>query len=69
MQVLLIAKEDIRDDRPCNRKADGENGKNEDIEKSMIVIRRETCVPAVSENRKNKIKGIINGLSEKDKKR
>lgn len=69
MQVLLIAKENIRDDRPCDRKADGEDGKNEDIEKSMIIIRGKTGISSVSEDREDKIKGMINGLSKKREKR
>ena len=69
MQVLLIAKENVRDNRPCDCKADGENGKNEDIEKRMIVIRDKPCVSPVSEDREDKIKGVINRFTEKREKR
>ena len=69
MQVLLITKEDICNNCPCDCKADGENGKNEDIEKRMIVIRGKTGVSSVSKNREDKIKGVINGLSKKREKR
>lgn len=69
MQVLLITKEDICNNCPCDCKADGENGKNEDIEKSMIIIWGKTRISAVSKDREDKIKGVINRFTEKREKR